>query len=114
MGSTQIGFYMEVAEHTIVSIRYRMRNRAGDILEDNLHGPSIAYMHGEGVFLPSLENELQGLKPGDAKELTGSEGGMDYRIWVLVEHVRKATEEELRAGFFKQIQDESCGPGCRC
>ena len=56
---------MHISEHTVVSIRYKMTNTRGEVLENTMAGPPIQYIQGRGNILPALEAELNGLKTGD-------------------------------------------------
>ncbi|ETZ22259.1 peptidylprolyl isomerase [Pedobacter sp. V48] len=110
---------MKIEDKTVVSIRYKMENSKGEILEDILDGLPINYLHGHGTILPSLEAELKGLNEGDEKQFflskeTGFEGLDDeFHIRVIVDKVRYASEEELEKGLNPLMLDDYCGPkGC--
>jgi FKBP-type peptidyl-prolyl cis-trans isomerase SlyD len=112
---------MQVSDKTVVSIRYRMKNSRGEILENTLESAAIQYLHGVGSILPSLEVDLAGLKAGDERAVFISkeqgEGQMDddFYIEVVIDGVRSATEEELRKGSPMQSTSQpDCGPGCCC
>lgn len=109
---------MEIQDKTVVSLRFRMKNSKGEVLEDILDGPPINYLHGGGNILPLLEAALTGLKATDQKLIliSKNEGyeGMDdnFSIEVVVDDVRPATEKEIEKGLVPLVSD-SCGPeGC--
>jgi len=52
---------MQVANNTIVSLRYVMKNDAGEIMEDNTKLAAFDYVHGSGNLMPALENAMKGL-----------------------------------------------------
>jgi len=52
---------MKITNNAIVTIRYKMHNSKGEVLEDMLEGSPVEYMHGRGNILPQLENDLLGL-----------------------------------------------------
>lgn len=110
---------MKVQEKTVVSIRYKMENSKGEILEDILDGLPISYLHGKGSILPSLEQELTGLNEGEEKEIfLSKENGFqdlddEFHILVVVDKVRYASEEELEKGINPQLPEDYCGSqGC--
>jgi len=110
---------MKIEDKTVVSIRYKMENSKGEILEDNLNGLPISYLHGEGSILPSLEAELAGLNQGEEKQifLSKEKGYKDlddeFYIKVIVDHIRFATAKEIEEGLNPQVADNYCGPeGC--
>ncbi len=111
---------MVVADHRVVSIRYIMRNSKGEELENNMHDDPILYLHGTGNILPELESGLIGLQPGDRKSFSISSDDVpglqdEFHFEVVVDEVRKATEEELQKGrVIESFPDEACGPDCEC
>jgi FKBP-type peptidyl-prolyl cis-trans isomerase 2 len=42
----------------------------GDVVDTSKGKQPLEYTHGEGMLIPGLENELVGMKPGEAKEVT--------------------------------------------
>lgn len=110
---------MKVKKNTVVSIRYRMRNSKGEMLEDTMESKSIAYLHGSGRILPALEENLIGLRIGDKRTFNLSQDDCSevddcFSFEVIVDDVRSATEEELKIGqILKKYKDE-CGPDCSC
>lgn len=111
---------MQVGSNTVVSLRYRMKNSTGDVLEDILPGKPVEYLHGSGVILPALEAKLVGLKAGDEKRIcisheTSFQLDTSFYFDVVIDEVRPATEEELKNGKPAKAQlEEDCGPGCIC
>lgn len=110
---------MKVKDKTVVSIRYKIENSKGEILEDNLDGLPINYLHGVGSILPSLEAELEGLNEGEEKQilLSKEKGYKDlddqFHIKVVVDHIRFATEKEVEEGLNPEVSGGYCGPeGC--
>lgn len=55
-----------VAEETVVSIHYTLRNADGDVLDSSVGADPLAYLHGAGNIVPGLERELTGRTVGDA------------------------------------------------
>ena len=108
---------MQIADHTVVSVRNRMKNSRGEVLENTLNSTPIHYLHGVGSLLPVLEADLAGLKAGDERTMvvSGEQGGGqlgdDFYLEVIIDGVRAATEEELRRGSPHQ---PDCGSDCEC
>lgn len=110
---------MKIEDRTVVSIRYKMENSKGEILEDILDGLPINYLHGHGTILPSLEAELTGLNEGEEKQIfLSKKNGFqnlddEFHISVVIDKVRYATKEELEKGLNPVLSDDYCGPeGC--
>ena len=102
---------MEIAENTVVSLRYSMKDKEGEEIENTFSGPAVQYVHGSGKILPQLETFLTGLKTGDKKEIT-LELPDTFHFHVEIDDIRMATPEEVAAG--KPIVVNDCGPGCCC
>lgn len=102
---------MEIAEKTVVSLRYIMKNKEGEEIENTFSGPAIQYVHGAGKILPQLETLLTGLKTGDKKQIT-LETPDTFHFEVEIDDIRIATPEEMEAG--NPISLSECGPDCCC
>lgn len=115
---------MRITENAVVSLRFKMMNSRGEVLEDILEGPAVQYLQGSGTILPALETELEGLSRGAhktiliSKEQVYEEIDDSFRIDVIVDDVRMATAKEITGGFFYPKPDASrgeyCAPGCIC
>ncbi len=106
---------MHIQNQTVVSLRYIMKNAAGEILEDNMGAAPVQYLHGSGKILPSLESSLHGLKAGDRKVVslkTGEDLTTDFTFDVIVDDVRMASEDEILCG--EPGKAAACGPECNC
>ncbi|MGZ8549943.1 MAG: FKBP-type peptidyl-prolyl cis-trans isomerase [Chitinophagaceae bacterium] len=102
---------MKITEQKVVSLRYIMKNREGEEIENTFPGPAVQYVHGAGKILPELEIQLNGLKKGDKKSIT-LELPDTFRFEIEIDDIRLATTEELAAG--KPLIVNDCGPGCAC
>ena len=60
---------MQIAENTVVSIHYKLKNKQGETLDSSDGGEPLAYLHGAGNIIPGLENELSGKQVGDKLEV---------------------------------------------
>jgi len=111
---------MQVCSNAVVSLRYRMKNSQGDVLEDILQSKPVEYLHGSGGILPALEADLIGLQPGDKKlvvisNATSFQLDASFYFDVVIDDVRVATEEEIKKGKpAKEDMKEECGPDCIC
>ena len=102
---------MEVTENTVVSLRYVMKNKEGEEIENTFSGPAVQYVHGSGKILPQLEAMLTGLKTGDKKEITLALPET-FHFDVEIDDIRVATPGELEAGEPATVG--GCGPDCFC
>ena len=101
---------MRVAKNRVVSLRYSMKNAAGEEIENILAGPAVQYLHGSGNILPQLEAELEGLQSGDKTSLFFSAPDF-FHFEVVIDDVRLATSSEMALG--KPVKPGECGPeGC--
>ena len=112
---------MHISEHTVVSIRYKMTNTRGEVLENTMEGQPIQYIHGRGNILPALEAELNGLKAGECKTILISkekgynEADDEFIVEVIIDEIRQATGQELKEGLLQFKQPTiHCGSGCVC
>lgn len=55
---------MKVAQDSVVSFHYTLRDEAGAVI-DKSGGEPMAYLHGHGQIVPGLERELAGRSAGD-------------------------------------------------
>lgn len=102
---------MKIADKTVVSLRYIMKNKEGEEIENTFSGPAVQYVHGAGKILPQLETSLTGLKAGDKKQIT-LEVPDTFHFELEIDSIRMATPEEMEAG--NPMATSDCGPGCCC
>jgi FKBP-type peptidyl-prolyl cis-trans isomerase SlyD len=60
---------MKVSKDCVVSLEYRLHLGDGTVVDESEPGQPLAYMHGRGQIVPGLEGQLEGLSPGDAKQV---------------------------------------------
>jgi FKBP-type peptidyl-prolyl cis-trans isomerase SlyD len=67
---------MLVAEKSVVSIHYTLKNDAGEVLDSSVGQSPLAYLHGASNIIPGLENALVGKTVGDKLDVsvTAEEG----------------------------------------
>ncbi|WP_295791289.1 hypothetical protein [Mucilaginibacter sp.] len=106
---------MKVETGKIVSLRFIMKNAAGDIIEDIMDQAPVEYLHGSGSIQPSLEAGVDGLQAGDAKHIVfkNDDSGDEFQIDLVIDAIRPATAEEIKGGGPGK-KAEICGPGCCC
>src|SRR4051794_33102031 len=101
-----------VADNSIVSIRYIMKNGSGEVLENTMPGNPVNYLHGSSGIQPLLQAQLAGLKAGDKKTLhLPAESGLtseDFIFEVIVDDVRLASKEEIMLGYPVKINLVKC------
>jgi FKBP-type peptidyl-prolyl cis-trans isomerase SlyD len=56
---------MNITQDQVVSIRYILRDDAGEVIDRSADGEPLAYLHGHGNLIPGLERELAGKSVGD-------------------------------------------------
>lgn len=55
----------QIADGTVVTIHYTLRDDHGEVLDSSDGGEPLAYLHGADNIVPGLEAELTGCKIGD-------------------------------------------------
>src|ERR1700754_1527222 len=109
---------MIIDNKTIVSLRYTVKNGNGDLIDSNMNGEPVHYLHGSERFIPELNEAITGLKAGDKKAITISNPGeanisANLLIEVVIDDVRTATSEELQTGkYIEPSANGCCGTGC--
>ena len=108
----------QIAKNSVVSMRYIMKNGAGEILENTMDQHPVSYLHGSSAIHPSLQLQLEGLKAGDNKSviLKAASGltNEDFILDVTIDEVRDALQEELLLGYPIKLNIAPCGTGCNC
>ncbi|MEH6308979.1 hypothetical protein RYH73_25235 [Olivibacter sp. CPCC 100613] len=109
---------LKIEKNRVVSLRYRMVNSRGEVIEDLMNGPAISYRYGDGKIIPQLENELVGLKQGDQKKIKLQKDvveGLDdnFELEIVIDAVRSASEEEIATGL-NQTVAALCDEYCSC
>jgi len=109
---------MQVFKNKVVSIRYIMRNSKAEILENNMSGTAVNYLHGSESILPALQQQLEGLEKGEHAMVylpaASSKLTDDFTFDVVVDDVREALKEELLLGYPVQQSPLHCPDDCIC
>lgn len=61
---------MSVSEGSQVSIEYTLRLDDKTIIDSNVGGAPLTFVHGSHQIIPGLEKSLTGMKVGDKKDVT--------------------------------------------
>ena len=105
---------MVVANDMVITIRYIMKNGRGEVLEDRM-AAGTSYLHGSTAILPLLQQQLEGLQPGDKKQVCLlKESGLteeDFVFDVVIDQLRPALPEEVLLGY--PVLSE-CDEDCIC
>lgn len=105
---------MQIDNKQVVYIRYLMKNRAGEVLEDTMNRDPIGFLYGSDSIHIDLQKQLNGLKAGDKRQvflkLSAHE---DFVFEVIIDAVRVATETEIMLGYPLQTA-QKCEDDCDC
>ena len=109
---------MHIANNSVVSIRYIMKNSKEEVLENTMNNDPVNYLHGSTGILPLLQAQLEGLKTGDKKVvyLAAASGltNEDFIFEVIIDEVRAALKEEVLLGYPVKINVTKCEAACDC
>lgn len=107
-----------IAENMVVTMRYIMKNSNNEILENNMEGAPVQFLHGANNISIILQSQLIGLHIGDKKNIyVQKEQGAaddDYTFQVLIENIRPALIEEVMLGYPFPANAEDCDENCAC
>lgn len=93
--STGKGRNMKVGPNKTVAFDYKLYDEDGELIESSPEGEPLNFVYGEGSIIPGLERELEGLEPGDSKEVVVKpEDAYGDRDPELVQKVPKERFEE--------------------
>lgn len=101
---------MQIAEQTVVSLNYTLKNSDGNLLDTSEGRSPLVYLHGVGALISGLEDELQGKVQGDKiNAVIPPEKAYGSRSEDLVKLVSKdgfQGEEEIHEGMQVQLETE--------
>jgi len=60
---------MKVGKGSVVSIDYRLHLGDGNVIDASHPAQPLTYLHGEGQIVPGLEQALEGLDAGEARQV---------------------------------------------
>jgi FKBP-type peptidyl-prolyl cis-trans isomerase SlyD len=103
---------MKVAQDSVVSFHYVLKDEAGSIV-DQSHGEPMTYLHGQGQIVPGLERELTGRTAGEKLQVRvpATDGYGEYDAARIQQVPRAAFKSipDLRAGMSLQARTQSGG-----
>lgn len=103
-----------VTDDSVVSFFYTLKNTQGEVLETNVDGNPVIYLHGHHNMIPGLEKALSGREVGapfsitlDAKEAYG-EREADLQMKVPVKHLQGLPKgaREWKAGMIAMVETD--------
>jgi FKBP-type peptidyl-prolyl cis-trans isomerase 2 len=81
---------MKVGPNKTVTFDYRLFDEEGALLESSPEEQPLCFVFGEGSIIPGLEREMEGMEPGESKEVVvDSEDAYGARDPGLVQQVPK-------------------------
>ena len=101
---------MQIAEGTVVSIEYTLKDEDGTVLDSSDGREPLDYLHGAGNIIPGLEKALAGKSAGDAIDVTvGPDEAYGRKTEKLVRNLplRKLAEKNPQVGrrYRAQLDD---------
>ncbi len=104
---------MTVSSGTTVSIEYTLRLEDKAVVDTNVGGDPLTYVHGSDQIIPGLEKGLEGMKIGESKQVTvkpeQAYGAVNPEAFMEVEKV-KIPDNALRVGAQLEGRDASGRP----
>jgi FKBP-type peptidyl-prolyl cis-trans isomerase SlyD len=100
---------MPIAQNSVVTIHYTLKDDTGEVLDSSRDGDPIAYLHGHGNLVPGLERELEGKNTGDKIVVTVSpENGYGQYDKALVQQVpRRALQGIAKISVGMQLHAQT-------
>ncbi len=93
---------MKTGPNKTVFFDYRLFDEDGVLIDSSPEGQPLGFVFGEGSIIPGLERELEGMEPGESKEVTvkpeDAYGLRDPELVQLVPKERFAGGPELQIG----------------
>lgn len=60
---------MKVGPFKTVVFHYQLFNEEGELIDSSSEGHPFSFVFGEGSIIPGLEREMEGMEPGENKEI---------------------------------------------
>lgn len=94
---------MQIANDTVVSFNYQLRNQAGEVLDASPEGQPLTYLHGASHIIPGLEQRLNGHQTGDKVdvEVPPAEAYGEHDPDLMIAVPRDAFDPETPAEAFQ-------------
>lgn len=104
---------MKIAQHTVVTLAYTLKNSDGNILDTSEGREPLVYLQGVGALIPGLEKELEGKEKGNHVDaVIAPEDAYGTRREELMQVVPKSGfqgSEEMQVGMQVQVETQQ-GP----
>lgn len=102
---------MEIQSGSIVSMHYKLKNEAGQIINASTDGEPLVFKHGTRAIISGLEKELTGRKTGDefSVEIQPEDGYGEVNpcLYAVLKKEAFSGIENLEPGMQFQTQDEN-------
>jgi len=99
---------MVISKNSVVSFHYTLNDPDGKLLDTSAGREAFAYIHGSGMIVPGLEEELEGKKSGDAMQVAipaaKGYGVLDEKLFQRVP-AEKFGEQTVHEGMQFQTPD---------
>lgn len=60
---------MQVATNTVVTVAFTLKDKDGKLVEQADEKDPLVYLHGHGSLPPGFENTLNGMSPGETRDV---------------------------------------------
>lgn len=108
---------MQITKNTVASFHYRLRDEAGEEIENSFDGEAVAYLHGHGNVIVGLEKAFEGKEEGDVLTVTVEPKdaygdrveGASQRVPIKHLMGDKKTNSKLKPGMVATVNTEE-GP----
>lgn len=101
---------MKIAQNTVVSLNYTLKDSDGKLLDTSEGRQPLVYLHGVGALIPGLEKELNDKETGDnILAIIPPEEAYGTRRDDLLKQVTKdgfQGDEEMQEGMQVQLETE--------
>lgn len=108
-------FYMKIAEKCVVTMHYTLTSDEGDTIDSSIGAEPLTFLHGVGMLIPGLENQILGQEKGFKSKIkvdpkTGyGERSEEAMFSVPKSGFQSEGGEELIIGMQVQVETEG-GP----
>ena len=106
---------MKIGENTVVKMHYSVTTKSGDTIDSSIGAEPLEFIHGIGMLIPGLEQQLKGTETGfknqlkiEAKDGYG-ERNEDAMHTLPKSGFRADNDEKLILGMEVQLESEN-GP----
>ena len=99
----------KITANKVVTLAYTLRDDSGEVIDQSSEGSPLLYLHGAMNIVPGLEEQLEGVAPGETiKATVPPEKGYGPRIGEAQEVPRSLFPEgaELSAGMQVLAHDD--------